>query len=153
MSRYYSFNDFMNDVLELSNEYARQRNSCGLEDLYQVSSSTYTAILMLIGHGWGLFTWVVALLALGWVALCLALGGALTTPIGWTVVAVLGGGAAVTIKNMYKDRILPNTVKEVGERYKPLWEKVEGNSTEVDELRCRAAEELYHRAKNPKYRL
>ena len=34
MSRYYSFNDFMNDVIEEADKISETRSGCGLEELY-----------------------------------------------------------------------------------------------------------------------
>ena len=121
MSRYYSFNDFMNDVIEEANKISESRSGCGLEELYHVKLKTYKAIRMLISEGWGIFIAVVVLLAMGPLGLGLAIAGFLTTPPGLVVAAVLGVGSVATIKQMYKDRILPQTVRKIGEGYKTRW--------------------------------
>lgn len=77
-----------------------------------------------------------------------AIAAFLSTPIGWGVVAVLGGGAVAIIKQMYHDRELPNAVKKVGEKYKVRWENMEGNTQMIDSLVREAAEELYEMARS-----
>ena len=146
MSRYYSFNDFMNDVIEEANKISESRSGCGLEELYHVKLKTYKAIRMLISEGWGIFIAVVVLLAMGPLGLGLAIAGFLTTPPGLVVAAVLGVGSVATIKQMYKDRILPQTVRKIGEGYKTRWNKNEGNRIRIDNMVKEAAEELYHNA-------
>lgn len=146
MSRYYSFNDFMNDVIEEANKISESRSGCGLEELYHVKLKTYKAIRMLISEGWGIFIAVVVLLAMGPLGLGLAIAGFLTTPPGLVVAAVLGVGSVATIKQMYKDRILPQTVRKIGEGYKTRWNQNEGNRIRIDNMVKEAAEELYHNA-------
>ena len=146
MSRYYSFNDFMNDVIEEANKISESRSGCGLEELYHVKLKTYKAIRMLISEGWGIFIAVVVLLAMGPLGLGLAIAGFLTTPPGLVVAAVLGVGSVATIKQMYKDRILPQTVRKIGEGYKTRWNQNEGNRIRIDNMVTEAAEELYHNA-------
>lgn len=146
MSRYYSFNDFMNDVIEEANKISESGSGCGLEELYHVKLKTYKAIRMLISEGWGIFIAVVVLLAMGPLGLGLAIAGFLTTPPGLVVAAVLGVGSVATIKQMYKDRILPQTVRKIGEGYKTRWNQNEGNRIRIDNMVKEAAEELYHNA-------
>lgn len=47
---------------------------------------------------------------------------------------------------MYKEKILPLTVKEVGEQYKNRWDNADNNPTVIDRLLNEAAHELYRRA-------
>jgi len=146
MSRYYSFNDFMNDVIEEADKVSKSRSGCGLEELYHVRVKTYEAIRALISKDWGIFIAVVVFLAVGPVGLGLAIASFLATPIGVVVAAVLGVGSIATIKQMYKDRILPQTVRKIGEEYKARWNQNEGNRTKIDSMVNEAAEELYHNA-------
>ena len=146
MSRYYSFNDFMNDVLEKADEISRARKGYGLEELYSVKVQTYQAVKALISHDWFVFLAVVALLVLGPVGFAVAIVSFFTTPVGIAVAAVLGVGAAATIKQMYQDRILPQSVRKVGEAFKPKWKQSDGNRIKIDLLVDQAAEELYQSA-------
>lgn len=63
MSRYYSFNDFMNDVIEEADKISESRSGCGLEELYHVKVKTYEAVRRLISKDWFVFIVVVVLLA------------------------------------------------------------------------------------------
>lgn len=146
MSRYYSFNDFMNDVLEEADKISVSRSGCGLEELYHVKMRTYEAIKQLIDKDWGVFIAVVVLLAVGPLGLGIAIAGFLATPIGIVVAAVLGVTSLATIQQMYKDRILPQSVRKIGEKYKIRWQQNEGNHTKIDNMLIEAAEELYHNA-------
>lgn len=149
MSRYYSFNDYMNDVLVECDKLCRERHNCGIEDLYRVSSTTYKAIMQLITKDWRIFIAVViGILAVGPVGFVAAITAFLSTPVGWAVAAVLGGGTIGIIKQMYHDRELPNAVKKVGETYKSRWENIEGNTYKIDSLVKEAAEELYEMARS-----
>lgn len=146
MSRYHSFNDFMTDVINEADSISRRKNNLGLEELFAASPVTFSAMLRLIDAGWFVFLAVVALFALGWLGLIAALVTFFTTPVGMLVLAALGVGAAKTIKKMYEERILPETVKYIGEKYKSSWEPVEGNHSAIDRLLTDAAEELYNKA-------
>ena len=153
MSVYYSFNDFMNRVIKRADELTWARNNCSLEDYYQVSVTTMKAVISLISSGWNVFLAVVAVLALGYLGLGAAILSLMATPIGLVIATALGVGAVGTIRQMYKDRILPQAVKAVGDEYKPRWEAADGNPVEIDQLTEKAAESLYERAKRGLYSL
>lgn len=146
MNIYYSFNDFMNQVIEKADALSRQNHNRGLEELFDVSRSTYESMEKLIGAGWYVFLAVAALLALSLIGFTAALVGFLTTPIGLAVAAIFGLTAGKKIKQMYQEKILPLTVKEVGEQYKIRWENANGNRTVIDGLLNQAANDLYQRA-------
>lgn len=148
MSRYYSFNDFMTDVIKEADTVCRRKDNMGLEDLYNVSFMTLLSTQNLISVGWYVFIAVVALIGLGWLGLIVSIPVFLTTPIGAIVLGVLGIGAVATIKTMYHDRALPEAVKAVGEEYKPKWESADGNNSKIDTLLKEGAASLYARAYN-----
>lgn len=146
MSRYYSFNDFMSDVIKKADEISRQKNNVGLEELFHVSLLTLTSTQSLISYGWAIFIAVATLFLLGPIAFIAALASFLLTPIGLIVATVLGVAAYKTIKAMYRDRDLPLAVKSVGEEYKPRWEAADGNSSLIDQLLKDAVISLYEKA-------
>lgn len=147
MSRYYSFNDFMTDVINEADELALKRNDRHLEDLFRVSHSTTQAVISLIENGgWAVFIAVAALFAFGSFGIIGAIIAFLVTPVGLIVAAILGVSAAAVIRQMYKDRVLPNAVKSVGEEFKDRWENADGNRTTIDHLWRAAAESLYKKA-------
>lgn len=147
MNIYYSFNDFMNRVIEKADRIAHQRDNCGIEELFKASSVTLHAIFMLINRGgWSVFLAVVALLLLGAFGFFAAVTTFLFTPPGLIVAALFGAAAAPTIKKMYQDKALPLAVREVGEHYKVRWENADGNPNIIDNLLNEAANDLYHRA-------
>lgn len=147
MSRYYSFNDFMNDVINRANEICLSRHHVSLEGYYSVSSQTVTTIKKLIDSGWYIFVAVVALFVTGSLGLTAAIVAFLSTPPGIVVAALLGVSAFATIRKMYQEKVLPNAVRDVGKEYKSKWEMVEGNHNAIDALIESAAEDLLRKAK------
>lgn len=148
MSRYYSYNDFMNDVIGEADRISNEKKGYGLEELYHVKINTINAITSLISKDWTVFAAVVILLGVGPLLLGISIATFLTTPIGLAVAAVLGGGTVAIITQMYKDRVLPQNVKKIGEKYKPEWSRIEGNRVKIDLLTQQAAMELYSNALN-----
>ena len=102
--------------------------------------------MSLIGEGWPVFLAVVALFALGYIGFFAAITAFLLSPIGIVVALVLGAGAAKIIKIMYKERILPLAVRDVGEKYKSRWENADNNPYVIDNLLNDAANDLYQKA-------
>lgn len=147
MSKYYSFNDFMDGVIERANQISLAQKSRSLENLFDVNHLTYESTRKLVSYGWAVFVAVVVfLLGMGPVGIALGIAAFLATPVGIVVVMVLGTGAVVTLRQMYKDRVLPTAVRDIGEKYKPKWHNVEGNVNAIDALSEQAAKELYSRA-------
>lgn len=146
MSRYYSYNDFMTDVVDIADNLARSRKGCSLENLYQVSSKTIQGIRKLLTLDWKAFLAVTALFVLGEFGLIGAITAFLLTPIGIPVAVLFGAYAVYTIRQMYRDKVLPNAVRTIGERYRQPWEEAEGNTRKVDSLLEKASEELFARA-------
>lgn len=146
MSTYYSFNDFMTKVINDADSICQEKHGVGLEKLFDASNNTYNAIKILVDADWWVFLAVVALLALGPFGILFGITSFLATPVGLIVLAVLGGGASVTIYKMYQERLLPQAVKSVGEKYKSRWQKADGNHSVIDDLARQAAEDLYLKA-------
>ena len=146
MNIYYSFNDFMNQVMKKADDIARQNHNRGLEELFDVSRNTFDSSVNLIDAGWHVFLAVVALLFMSVLGFTVALVGFLSTPIGLIVAAIFGLTAGKKLKQMYDEKILPITVKEVGEKYKSRWEAKHPNPAKVDSLLNQAANDLYQRA-------
>ena len=148
MSRYYSFNDFMNDVIEEADHISKNKKGYGLEELYNVKIDTIVTMKKLILNDWRIFIGVIVFLGTGSAALGISIAVFLTTPIGLIVAAILGGSAVLMLRQLYIDRALPQNVKEIGEKYKSKWKQNEGNRTKIDNMVYEAAEELYQKALN-----
>ena len=146
MSRYYSYNDFMTNVVDTADQLARSRKGCSLEDLYQVSSKTLQSLRKLLTLDWKVFLAVTALFVLGEFGLIGAITAFLLTPIGIPVAALFGVYAVYSIRQMYRDKVLPNAVRAIGEQYRQPWVDAEGNTRKVDSLLEKASEELFARA-------
>ncbi len=148
MSRYYSFNDFMNDVIEEADHISKNKKGYGLEELYNVKIDTIVTMKKLILNDWRIFIGVIIFLGTGSAALGISIAVFLTTPIGLIVAAILGGSAVLMLRQLYIDRALPQNVKEIGEKYKSKWKQNEGNRIKIDNMVYEAAEELYQKALN-----
>lgn len=146
MNIYYSFNDFMNQVVEKADALARKNHNRGLEELFDVSRATFDSSLKLINSGWRVFLAVAALLLMSIFGFTVALVGFLTTPVGLVVAAIFGLTAGKKLKKMYDEKILPLAIREVGEKYKSRWESEHPNPVKVDKLLDQAANDLYQRA-------
>ena len=146
MNIYYSFNDFMNQVIKKADDISRQNHNRGLEELFDVSRATFDAVAKLIKAGWYVFMGVMVLMAFGYFGFLAAIAGFLLTPIGLIVAAIFGAAAVATLKKMYDDKILPNAVRDVGEQYKRRWNNANGNFTIIDNLLNQAANDLYQKA-------
>lgn len=146
MSRYYSFNDFMNDVLEEADQISKMKSGCGLEELYGVKLVTFEAIQALLSSDWGVFMAVVIVVLTGPAGIALVIARFLRTPMGVLVKAILGNETYAKIVQMHNDRLLPQAVKAIGEKYRPKWKQIEGNRIKIDNMLHEAAEEMFFHA-------
>lgn len=146
MQIYYSFNDFMTRVIERSNCIARQNHNRDLERLFNVSLTTSEATTVLIGKGWNNFLAVANLFKLSFITFVSVLNAFLSTPPGILIISYWHMKTAGILGTMYKEKILPMTVKDVGEHYKVRWENAKGNFAVMDELLNEAANDLYRKA-------
>ncbi len=147
-SRYYSFNVFMDNVIERANQRVN------LEELFDLDSNDVIKIIsLLLSRGWWVFIAVSTLLILGPLAFAATIITFMTSPPGLIVAAIFGAGAIATIKKLYQSKELPIAVKKVGEEFKPRWEMVEGNETKVDVLLEEAVTCLINKASNAQQKL
>ena len=153
MSRYYSFNDFMKDSVAEADRITTSRYGRSLQECYKVSPKTLQVVFRLLEEGWWVFTAVAALLALSMFGFLATLTAFLLTPVGLVVAAALGVAAASILKQLYRDRVLPMTIDEVGKTVKPRWDDADGNRTQVDRLYTETAEEIARRAMSWKVNL
>ena len=117
MSRYYSYNDFMTNVVDAADHLARSRKGCSLENLYQVSSKTIQGIRKLLTLDWKAFVAVTALFVLGEFGLIGAITAFLLTPIGIPVAALFGAYAIYTIRQMYRSPMARTALGRTLSRY------------------------------------
>jgi hypothetical protein len=148
-TKYYSFNIFMDEVVNTAN------SRVNLEELFALDSGDVVKIIstLLVKGGWPAFVAVVFLLLLGPIAFITALATFGSTPVGWGIFVIFGGATVVTIKILYQDRELPIAVKEVGEEFMPKWKKVEGNTDKVDALLIEAVDSLINKARDKQRQL
>ena len=90
---------------------------------------------------------------LGPVAFVAALGTFGFTPPGLVIFAIFGVATIATLKTLYQNRELPIAVKEVGEEFKPKWERVEGNTDKVNALLSEAVDSLIKKARDKQKQL
>ena len=144
MSRYYSFNDYMNDVIREANSECQQLHHCQLHEYAEVSARTFEGMIRLIAKNWRFFAAVTGfikghtgtIITAGLIAIFLG------TPIGLLIAAVLGISAAAVIREMFTDKMLTPAVQETGQRFKGRWEELEGERQAIDNLVREAADYL-----------
>ena len=148
-TKYYSFNIFMDEVVNTAN------SRVNLEELFALDSGDIIKIIsnILITGGWTGFVAVVFLLLLGSVAFIVALGTFGLTPPGLVIFTIFGVATIPTLKTLYQNRELPIAVKEVGEEFKPKWERVEGNTDKVNALLSEAVDSLIKKARDKQKQL
>lgn len=147
MSKYNKFEDFMQSVVNEADRKCRSRYGKSLADAYDVSAVITKMVQALIEHGWWVFIGVVALLALGPFAFGAASLAFISTPVGIATVgalAVFGGVSA--IKTLYKNRILPLSVKETGEYFKSDFNSHLNQVSYIDSLVQKASDMLLKKA-------
>ena len=141
MSRYYSFNDYMNDVLMEADERCQQLKDCRLYEFVDVSAKTFEGAKKIIGRNWNHFYVLAEFLASNadkiFIAAMIAIF--LSTPVGVVIAAVLGISAVKTIKELSADKLLTPAVRKTGEEYKNKWEELEGEQDAIDDLVKEAA--------------
>lgn len=144
MSRYYSFNDYMNDVITEADAACQQLKNCRLNEFAKVSERTFDGITKIINRNWNVFSAIVAFLLnnAGSIFIVGLIAAFLGTPIGLIVGAVLGASAAIVIREMYTDKILTPAVRETGEKFKDQWERLDGERKAIDALVKEAADFL-----------
>jgi len=117
-----------------------------LNKLFDIQNEEVLAIVVkVIGKGWWVFAAVVALLSLSSPVFFFAALSFLSNPAGIVVVALLGVGAAASLRVLYRNRELPLAIKDIGSKYKPKYEKIISGST-AEESRRREIDELTEEA-------
>ena len=147
MSKYYNFEDFMQSVINEADQKCIRRYSKSLSDAYDVNASIIKMIKALIEHGWTLFIAIASLLILGPIAFGAACLTFASTPIGIVaigVLAVFGGVSA--LRALYRNKVLPLSVKETGEKYKSEFNNHKGEEIFINSLIDRASDYLVNRA-------
>ena len=142
---YYSFNDFMNRIIEKADELAHQNHNRVLAELFNVSLTTYEATTALIGKGWNNFLALANLFKLSYFGFAIALDAFLSTPLGILIITYWHMRTPGILGTMYKEKIFPLAVYEVGEHYKVCWENADGNPNIIDNLLNEAANDLYRK--------
>ena len=139
MSRYYNFADFMKDVINEADSISKNHLGRGIEDLVLDPVSDDD------NDGCGCFA-LIAIIVLALVTSGLAL---LLIPLVWSSFSSSGkkkSSSSGGKRQKYLKEILPEVIKDVGEKYKNRWESVRGNQAVIDKLRTEASEELYNKA-------
>ena len=150
MSKYNNFESFVTSVIEESNNKCRTRFNYSLAEAYQAPSSVFQMVLKIVPKGWSFFLALIALLALGPIAFALSLTAFTLSPMGIVVIAALAVfGGIEAIRILYKNRILPMAIKDMGEEYKYRFQTHINDMSYIDNLINEASEFLISRATNP----
>lgn len=143
MSKYNEFEQFMNSVINEANGKCKRRYGKSLAEAYNVKGSIFEMIQTVISKGWWVFIALVALLVLGPISFGVAIATFCATPVGMIVVtslAVFGGVGA--IRELYRNRVLPRAVKDIGEKYKSDFESHKDMTYYIDSLIDKASNDL-----------
>lgn len=150
-NRYNSWDIFLKEVVDTANK------SSNLEQLFNLSSKeTIVYVSKIIAVGWGVFSAVVAILALSGPIFLFAIGGLGVTPIGIALIALFGVSLTPILKVLYKNKQLPLAINQVGKKFKPSFDSIlcsdysekEELNKQIDLLLLEAVKELISLAKN-----
>lgn len=137
----------MQSVINEADHKCIRRYSKSLSDAYDVNASIMKMMKALIEHGWTLFIAIASLLILGPFAFGAACLTFASTPIGIVAIGALAVFGGVTaLKTLYKNKVLPLSVKETGEKYKSEFNSHIGQESYIDSLIDRASDDLINRA-------
>lgn len=149
MSRYYSYNDFMSDVLTCAEEFCK--NTCGhtLSQYAGVSWITYVGIRNLVAKRLSLL-WSLENFLEGFIkkfpiisAMAMwAISRFLSTRVGQEIANILGARASEIIQELYQNRILLPTISKICIAYQGRWEAAEGCRSDIDALMEEATDSL-----------
>ncbi len=127
MDRYTAFNLFMVDLVKAANE------TCDLNELFEIKSSEVLEIILeILRQGWWVFVALAAILSLSGIAFATSLVTFLLSPPGIMIAVAIGVSASAALWELYRDRELPIAIKEVGSKYKPLYEQIQNSEKKTD---------------------
>jgi hypothetical protein len=127
MNRYTSFNLFMVDLVKGANE------TCDLNELFEIKSSEVVDIILeILRQGWWVFTALSVVLSLSGLAFGASVSAFLLSPAGIMIAVFLGVSASAVLWKLYRDRELPIAIKEVGSKYKLLYEEIQNSEKKTD---------------------
>lgn len=146
MSKYNRFEDFMQEVINESDQKCRSRYGKSLTEAFKVGTNTATVIKAIIDKGWWVLIALAAILCLSGWGFAAAVAAFSVSPAGLIVLAVLAAFGFGGIKTLYKERVLPLAVKETGSQYKSEFENHLNETSYIDRLIDRASDTLLYKA-------
>ena len=127
MNRYTAFNLFMMDLVKAANE------TCDLNELFEIKSPEVLEIILeIILQGWWVFTALTVILSLSGLAFGASVSAFLLSPAGIMIAVIVGVSASAVLWKLYRNRELPIAIKEVGSKYKPLYEQIQNSEKKTD---------------------
>jgi len=148
MSRYYSYNDFMSDVLERAEEICSNACRRPLSQYTGVSWMTYAGICNLVARRTSLLPALqrfienhpIISFVTAW-----TLDLFLSTEVGREIAEVFGERAGEIIRDLYGNKILLPTIGGICGEYQGRWQAAEGCRSDIDALMEEAAGSLLKR--------
>jgi hypothetical protein len=126
MNRYTAFNLFMMDLVKAANE------TCDLNELFEIKSPEVLEIILeIILQGWWVFTALTVILSLSGLAFGASVFAFLLSPAGIMIAVIVGVSASAVLWKLYRNRELPIAIKEVGSKYKPLYEQIQNSEKKL----------------------
>lgn len=146
MSKYNDYGQFMSAVLKDADEKCKQTNQEGLTGWFKltgVAANIISIMLHILSVSWAAFVSVGALMALAPIPFIAALSVFVVSPIGLLVIAALiSFGGVDAIKHMYERKEIVVAILDIGKKYKPEFDKLNGNVESIDALIDKAANEI-----------
>jgi uncharacterized membrane protein YccC len=117
----------MMDLVKAANE------TCDLNELFEIKSPEVLEIILeIILQGWWVFTALTVILSLSGLAFGASVSAFLLSPAGIMIAVIVGVSASAVLWKLYRNRELPIAIKEVGSKYKPLYEQIQNSEKKTD---------------------
>lgn len=147
-TKYNSFEKFIVAVIDAAEDKCRKYYGNTLTGLFRVPINTLEMIIKIISLSWWAFIALVSLLLLGPLTFALSLLGFASSPIGIIIISLLAMYGGITaIKFLYRNKVLPISVKDTGERFKKEFESHIDDIPYIDSLIDRASDFLLSKTK------
>lgn len=146
MSKYNDYGQFMSAVIKEADEKSKQTNQAGLTGWFKLTGAAANIIsimLQILSVSWVAFLGVGALMVLAPIPFLASLAVFAISPVGLLVIAALiSFGGVDAIKHMYERKEIVVAILDIGKKYKPEFDKLNGNVESIDALIDKAANEI-----------
>lgn len=139
MSRYYSYNDFMADVLVKADEICQNTKGKTLHEATELSEDALNGIRKMMSGSMNVFSGLVEFIAEHPVIASMGTSFFLASRLGRCIARELGSCASAILIELCRERVVLLMIDRMCREYKTRWEKIEGCKSDVDALLNEAA--------------